>query len=312
MPALPDYPPSAALVRGGSKEFIDAGENRAYNGSLLPTCHGDLLVFRSSNPHGIKYRWLNLSDQPCHVLLSTKQRDPRLVIHCGRLYMTVSFTVTDDARSEHMELYELRVAPAYDNRQLPTLQPRLVTKFATAHSLWPGYQRMPLEKNWVPFSHDGRFMLVQSILPHRVLEVNLTTGQIAQVYESTPASSDFPWPLRGHWGFGWRGSSPPWRLADGSYLSTFHAKDEAMQYAAAFYRFAGEPPFEIMAMDREPALVPADSAQCGGTRQGCTARIIFVSSMHLTADSIHLYGGDSDRYVVHMALPLAPVLARLC
>lgn len=101
------------------------------------------------------------------------------------------------------------------------------------------------EKNWLPFIHDGEFMLIYSTVPHKVVA----------------ATSGAEWLTRSHnrlWGHGHpRGGTPPVRVGD-EYFSFFHSslpwRRFKNQYFMGAYAFEAKPPFRITRMSTLPIL----------------------------------------------------------
>jgi hypothetical protein len=288
------------LKCGGSKRFIDVGEKDAFNGAAIDTPLGRLCVVRGNARGTLKYIWTNDrrdSAPPIQLPISCND-DPRLIWHGGKLLMSTNFW-WGAWEGNRIELREITI----DKDRRVTL--RELVKF-TPDRMWPGYVAPTHEKNWAPFSREGKLLYVYSISPHRILEVDLKSGRASIAAETLTASCQ--WGLSGMSEM--RGNAPPVRLADGSYLSTFHVRDEKASYYTGFYRFAGEMPFEVLSMSREPVLWPEDSdGECW--RSGPAWKLIFVQSMDIVGDVIRLTGGDNDHSVMEAVLPKKMVLEGL-
>ena len=265
-------------------------------------------MFRGNDNGVLKYRWLQdeeWSDKSRSDWIEPRRLpiicndDPRLIYHGGRIYMSTNFW-WGAWEGNQIELRELTIDPAGNVRLHD------VAKFRSDRPLWPGYVKPKHEKNWAPFSHDGRLLYVYSINPHRILEVNLATGTASLIHE-TKIDRD-PWSIVG--GQGMRCNAPPVRLDDGTYLSTFHVRNLAGAYWTGFYRFAGEAPFQILSMSREPVLWPEDSdGTC--TRSGPGWKLLFVQGMEIIGDTLCLWGGDNDHSVMTADLSLSVAIDSL-
>lgn len=149
-------------------------------------------------------------------------------------------------------------------------------------------------KNWTPFIHDGAIYLIATIGPHIVYRLQLDgeTAECQQVYE-TPWISPWPWPEF------FRGNTPPVRLDDGNYLSTFHTAtwyDGCCYYDNGVYLFEGKPPFKVLKCGNRTFL-PAEAAVEPPFRKAGIIRCIFPVGMVRSSERILISYGDSDSCV---------------
>ncbi|HRK69684.1 MAG TPA: hypothetical protein PKY73_19230 [Hyphomonas sp.] len=131
--------------------------------------------------------------------------------------------------------------------------------------------RLPVEKNWLLFQHDGELLAVYRIAPHTILHVELAGGDrvycrrlVERDWNSAPYAKQYGEP---------RGGTPPVRIG-GIYYSFFHSTYPAdflrrlmgrlrrymprnsMRYAAGFYGFAVTPSFQPVLFTPTPVLRP--------------------------------------------------------
>jgi hypothetical protein len=280
---------------GGTKRFVDVAERGGFNGTAVVTPHGRLMVYRADD--GYTLRWLYLTDElrprtdrPRGSFDLTRNDDPRLFWHSGELYMLTSHW-WGRWSSGQMELR--RVTLGTDGAPKLTDVAKWMDK---SPPLWSGYKKPAFEKNWQPLSHDGTLYLIYSVNPHRLLKVDLAKGTATLAHETSRPS--LPWPIPGDV----RLSAPPVRLPDGSYLSTLHTR-LGKDYSTGFYRFRGEPPFDVLEVSGEPVLWPGDSDEVCW-RNG-NMRLLFPTGMEMDGDRVTLWGGDNDHSVVRLDVSLA-------
>ncbi|WP_321376962.1 glycosyltransferase family 9 protein [Trichococcus shcherbakoviae] len=293
--------PSTPVVTqtGGTKRYLNVKDDRAFNGTLAKTNRGTICVFRDGNGESLRYIYVDDSLKPITRWRDTglvRNDDARIIQHSGKLYLTTSYHWQSNGMQARTELREMEVGR---DGELITKE---IAKFDTIDN-WPGYCRRGLEKNWAPFSSDGEYFYVYSLQPHRILQVNLSTG-VASLLCSTGFRSC--WDNLGEL----RLSSPPVMMHNGNYLSTFHVRNNG-DYSTGFYEFEGKPPYRVLRISKKPELYPEDAGgRAMRTQAGLT---IFVTGMQLdeTADNVRLCGGDYDEYVVAIDFQLSKVLANL-
>jgi glycosyltransferase involved in cell wall biosynthesis len=128
--------------------------------------------------------------------------DERWACHDGRLYFT---TV----------VYQI---PGHENRPQMALGVAEPSGTATVRPL--EYARsQPIEKSWLPFSHDGELLLIYSYEPFLVLKVDVDeTDGILHTAKCTEHCR-YPLAVRSA---KWRGNAPPVTLPDGRMLMLVH------------------------------------------------------------------------------------------
>jgi hypothetical protein len=154
---------------------------------------------------------------------------------------------------------------------LVELDPATLQPTGPCRSLRLDGPRVPVEKNWMFFAHDGELYTVYSIAPQRVFRVNLEASDAIQCV----AAHATPWEdgsYRRHFGAP-RGSTPPERVGD-RYVSVFHShfrkpllrrmltaarhrtRWDAVTYGIGCYTFEAEPPFAPRACSPDLLFAP--------------------------------------------------------
>jgi len=174
-----------------------------------------------------------------------QRQDPRLVEFEGRLYIIYSnFIKIEDILTRRMFIAELQ-----QNEQglFFIEKPLCIHPFEGWTKRW--------EKNWVPFVYDHRLLLAYSLLPHRIFEPSLDSGECTTVAST---SSSIEW----NWG-DLRGGTPA--LKDGNeYIAFFHSSKNIAtthsegkvitHYVMGAYTFSAELPFEITSISPHPIV----------------------------------------------------------
>jgi hypothetical protein len=153
--------------------------------------------------------------------------DPRLFVANGRLYCSY--------------VYE----KAFYSRAMQGLCEIEPDGNILANDVYDGPQK-PHDKNWQFFEHDGELLLVYGLFPeHLVRDRELKVRG---------RSATFPW----RWGPP-KPTAPPVRVGD-RYVTFFHSylgnTWRERYYAAGYYSFSAQPPFEILEHSAYPLLVP--------------------------------------------------------
>jgi hypothetical protein len=293
------YASPIILYNGAEKWYIDVGEQHAHNGTLRRTPSGWLCVHRGGDVRTLRVLRLNDDFTPRRETKATlpivQNDDPRIIDHAGATYLSTAYW-WNHWSGFRMELRRVINADA-GNIELVD-----VAKFEHIDN-WPGYIKPAFEKNWAPFSHDGRLLYVYSVSPHRILEFNPNTGKVALIHETDPCVR---WSIAG--ASESRLNAPPVLLADGTYLSTFHVRD-AKGYYTGFYRFEACPPFNIIEVSAEPYLLPEDSD--GTSWRNQNLQVLFIQGMDVADNVLTLFGGDNDHSVIAVRCDLRRVLNSL-
>ena len=141
---------------------------------------------------------------------------------------------------------------------LVELDPDTLRPIGRCCPLLLGHPRAPVEKNWMFFAHDDVLYAVYSIVPHRVLRVDLNGSGPVRCTSVHCTGWDAGALVVNHGEP--RGSTPPVRIGD-SFHSFFHTRYqrpfarrvigalrgfslESFTYGTGAYRFRAAPPFE--------------------------------------------------------------------
>ena len=110
----------------------------------------------------------------------------------------------------------------------------------------------PPQKNWVPFSVNGRLYLQYSVHPLRILAVDLATGRCEDAWLTSALAGDRARPGQ------LKGGAPPICLGD-SLLGACHSweldANGQRDYKTYFYLMSATPPFGITGISRPLKLV---------------------------------------------------------
>lgn len=214
--------------------------------------------------------------------------DPRCTLHDGRLlvWYTLYRELPTPALLE-MDAAELRVLRP----------PRLL--------LLDGPRRR-IEKNWMPFNHEGDLYVVYSIWPHVVLRLDLARDDAVVCRPLHTVNWDAT-PYARRWGEP-RGGAPPLRWGD-RYVSVFHSSRPrgivypAYQRLRDFLLRRGRPGVEQEARLRDPRLdgaaPPADPRV---PRRGVVQRLLAAFTRRFAR--LHYYAGV---YTFAATPPFAPI-----
>lgn len=112
------------------------------------------------------------------------------------------------------------------------------------------------EKNWTPFIHEGKLLVVYSINPHVVLQ--LEEGRKATVHQTGNGRVSWPWGEM-------RGSTPPILVGD-EYVTFFHSSipwrvvggAAKRRYLCGALAFSAKPPFRVTRITKAPLLVGSE------------------------------------------------------
>ncbi len=179
--------------------------------------------------------------------LPSMPEDPRLLVIDDTLYMTYS-----DNREIYPGIEGTRVYVA----QIDLVNNEFVALNEVCLDNFENNDRFNREKNWVPFSYNDQLLLAYSLLPHRILQPDLNTGDCETIYLT-----------RGqiHWNWGvLRGGTPALQIDSTQYLAFFHSvlNVPSVQshgttmptYFIGAYTFNNDPPFQITQMSANPII----------------------------------------------------------
>jgi len=162
------------------------------------------------------------------------------------------------------------------------------------------------EKNWIPFTHDGKLHFVYSPLPHTVVTAQ-PDGACDQKY-----TSDFA-PLqqlkRANASLVVRGSGQAVFINDTEatpslprphFLALLHMKEneKSEAYAHFAYRFSAEPPFNILQVSSQLPLLTARPVEKSGEA------FAFVSGLTVVNRTVAISYGAGDRDARALVLTL--------
>lgn len=155
------------------------------------------------------------------------------------------------------------------------------------------------QKNWMPFVHNNKLHMIESVNPHIVHEYTLLAPNPNQpIVCSNTYKSNYP---KDEWFFPdfKRGNCPPLLMEDGNYLSTFHTVQKIGKmhfYDNGAYVFEGRPPFKILRMANKTYL-PAEAATEKHYRKEGVIQVCFPLGMLEHQNNLLISYGDNDSAV---------------
>ncbi|WP_020472921.1 hypothetical protein [Zavarzinella formosa] len=230
-----------------------------------------------------------------HPMCVDGQEDPRLFVHEGAL---------------HLSFIGVRLRQPGNHTVARQLFSRLDNDLNAVRVWEPRYDRSTeWEKNWQPFSHDGRLFVVYSMQPWVVLEL---AGDLA-----LPVSEMAGVP----WKFGLpRGGAAP-VLHNGEWHAFFHGTDKSGYdrglpaiYTTGACTFENKPPFKPLRITREPILWPVMSDLPKGPHGGKSwyAATAFPCGAYLDGDQWVVSYGHNDHWCRVSAFDAKQIEERLC
>lgn len=264
----------------------------AYNGSAINTPAGKLLMYRGFHDSSLHAAWLTddyeyVSDSSQKLSLA-RNEDPRLLWHNNQLLMSTSYY--DGGNNVRVELRTVIVDRERKVR---------VSDLAKFDRFECGYKKQGMEKNWLPFSHDGRLLYVYSYRPHRIVEVDLFRGSCRVVH--TTNFKEIPW--EGKFGRSIHMSTPPIRVGN-NYMASFHTH-ESFRYYTGFYLFEGKPPFRVIKQSCKPVFHPRDASDENLVKG---IKLLFPVAAQIENGNLVTTGGQNDSAVVVHRLDLNKIL----
>ena len=212
-----------------------------------------------------------------------------------------------DCRRLRMHLVKLPPAPLSPSTLVPSAAPLqlplVVERWPKAgSSSLPHPEAEPIQKNWLPFVHDGALYVEYSIEPHVVLRVDAGSGRCEPISNAVIGGGgifpSFPPLARLAAEYGRvSGGAAPLRLPDRRvYLGLAHVKESRrtpehlgtahMVYRHAFYAFADRHPFELVAAGAPFTLPEAPITDPSGGGSGSTVQ--FAAGMVLSASGAEI------------------------
>lgn len=284
------------------KEIVIPGFPGAYNPSIVPFGEGYLLSFRVTRYNLVSWVQKLFNSRTSFLGLVTLDRDfnmgGKAELLDVRSYNPAKKSAPQDARlyclgekiyvlfNDYISLarwsqalYIAEITFEEGHFQLAS-SPRPLQYPEALHKI---------EKNWSPFSYEGKLYVVYSIEPHTIAEVDPSTG-ICRTVEKTRAQIE--------WNFGEaRGGTPSLSIGD-EYLSFFHSskkgvpsllsKKNGRVYFMGAYTFASKPPFAVQRITKAPLARREDYFRNN------PKKISYPSGILLDGDKIHVLWGQSD------------------
>lgn len=201
--------------------------------------------------------WLDKDLQPIGVpqflsfqafsYLPSMPEDPRLIVVNDTLYITYSDNREIFPGVEGTRVYVAQITEI--NGQFTAINEVCLDNFENN-------DRFPREKNWVPFAYNNELLFAYSLLPHRILQPDLTTGMCTTIYLTR---GQIHW----HWGV-LRGGTPALPIDNSQYLAFFHSVlnipstqsngRTVPTYFIGAYTFNSAPPFQITQISSSPII----------------------------------------------------------
>ncbi|WP_020472436.1 glycoside hydrolase family protein [Zavarzinella formosa] len=230
-----------------------------------------------------------------HPMCVGGREDPRLFAHDGAM---------------HLSFIGVRLRQPGNHTVARQLFARLDNDLNAVRVWEPKYDRTTeWEKNWQPFSHDGRLFVVYSMRPWVVLEL---TGDLAlPVSEATGVPWKFGLP---------RGGAAP-VLHNGEWYAFFHGTDKSGYdrglpaiYTTGVCTFESKPPFRPLRITREPILWPVMADLPKGPHGGKSwyAATAFPCGAYLDGDQWVVSYGHNDHWCRVSAFDAKQIEERLC
>jgi hypothetical protein len=178
-----------------------------------------------------------------------------------------------------------------------------------------------MQKNWAPFYENNKLYFIKLINPHIVYEYDLKNEKVVDVFKS-------------EWTPKWinneiflKGNTPPIKLPNGDYLSTFHTTENVLInglnnrfYDNGFYTFESKPPFNVKEISNISFLYGEmasrkfynylDKPFLKNIMHFC-CHCTFPLGMIKEDDKIIISYGDSDSLIKYCEIPIESILKTL-
>jgi len=217
--------------------------------------------------------------------------DARMTLHDGEIY--VSYTMwrrAVDKNNRWIHMPRIDVAVFDESFQFKR---KFTPKFG-ANGVQP-------EKNWTPFSHDGKLLCCYSFDPHTVFN-------LLQPKRSMVCSEGIQW---NHGII--RGSTPPVRLNEDEYLSIFHSRRRdigppgKMRYYAGAYCFSAKEPFEITRYTKLPIFAGSEKDKQWDYSLCC----VFPCGLVVSGDTALISMGSNDMECAVAKVDIEELLSKM-
>lgn len=158
------------------------------------------------------------------------------------------------------------------------------------------------EKNWMPFLYENQILLVSSVYPHIINDIN---GN--KLYETSWVS---PWFSKNQL----RGNTNIIQLENGNYLGTFHTVEKINNrmhfYDNGFYIFEGKPPFKVLKCSNRTYLAAEDATEPHYRKKGLI-QVCFPIGLVQHDNNFLISYGDNDSSVKIIKLKLNEILSTM-
>lgn len=300
------------LINGGYVKQINIVQKpeRVFNPATIMTQYGRLISYR---PHSARSQVMCFLDQNLNAIQDTssgnmfsRNADARLFFHQNCLFLSTSYQQFGPYRAR----MQLRRIDIKNINNKFNYYDTILGKFDTINN-FPGYVKPRLEKNWIPFSNNGKIYYIYYLNPHRILQFDFVTGSVSFVTQTEFNMNEFnqknKFNLPTH---DIRLSTTPALLSDKTYLSTYHYKS-GRNYYNGFYCFESVFPFKIISIG-QPIIFPQDAGQ-QGIQKKSRLRLLFLQSLQVyqKTNDIIISCGQNDKMCHLLQMPLDLVLGSL-
>jgi hypothetical protein len=141
------------------------------------------------------------------------------------------------------------------------------------------FDQNKIQKNWMPFFHQNRLMLIYSVNPHVILFCDTNTGRCIKEYESF--NDLMPKNVRG-------GSAAILKHWNGIsfYVAVTHIQKANKRYVTQFYAFEPEPPFKVIGI--------SDDFVFSDAKEEVPPKIQFASGLEFLEGQAIITYGEND------------------
>lgn len=303
--------------------ILDVQDKISFNGTTIHYQDNRYIcMYHNSIYCGLASCFLDFIDNKYHYVEGSTTNfgdtgfvDTRIVKYYDDFYISnTNFT-------KEIQTIHLRKLNITDNKIL--IDPYFILDFPPIEN-FPNYIARS-EKNWCPLVYEDKFYYIYSLNPHRFLEVD-SYGKATLKYETTWYTNSW-WEKQNWEEPKYRLNTPPIKLPDGTYLSTFHTMNFSQHdpkcnenvpgnlrcYWTGFYQFEGKPPFRVKKISPFP-VVHSDSKLSDdwpSQAQPSTGNPFFPFSMFLDGNNVVITGGSNDIALAYCSINLEKILQSL-
>lgn len=306
--------------------LIDVKYHTSFNGTTIHYKDNRYIcIYHNSVNHGIASCFLDYNNGKYHYVEGTTHNmgetgfiDTRIIKYNNEYFIsnTNFLLTTQNINLRRLKVHDTKIE--IDNSQ--------ILGFPTIYN-FDGYTNRT-EKNWCPFEHDGKFYYVYSLNPHRILEVDIYgTGEATLKYNTSWYTNSW-WSQQNWEGPYFRLNSPPIKLSDNTYLSTFHTMNFSRVdskvnknvpgnircYWIGFYQFEGHPPFKVLKISKVPVFTANYEMPTNWPRQSMrifSANPFFPFNLFLDEKNLVMTGGSNDVALACCSVQLEKILQSL-